>query len=137
MRHAQGFSAAVDPLLPEPGNVWPGPIPPDKSLNDIQREQNSEQSKIDQSNPPPPPPRAPPRGSSTPPGSVQTFPGAPPSGPAPAIVAPQIGRAPSPLIGKNGPLIPDRNNGSGIGTATTPGQAGRASWCPTATAPPR
>lgn len=133
MRHAQGFSSSIDPLLPEPGNVWPGPLPPDKSLNDIQREQNSEQARIDQAAPAPPPPAAPrrqPRGSSTPPGSVQTSPSEPPAAASPGIVAPQIRPGPAPLIGKNGPLIPDRNNGSGIGTATTPGQAGQSILVP-------
>ncbi len=130
MLHAQGYaSPAVDPLLPEPGNVWPGPIPPEKSLTDIQREQNNEQLKIDQANPAPAPARRP-RGSSTPPGAIQTAPAAPPRAASPGITAPQIQTSPSPLIGNRGPLIPDRGNGPGIGTAITPGQAGQSILVP-------
>ena len=133
MLHAQGYSSPdVGPLLPEPGNVWPGPVPPEKSLSDIERQQNEEQSKIDQANPTPPQPsfRRPARGSSTPPGAVRTAPSPPPRDGSPGVTAPQILTAPSPLIGKNGPLIPDRGNGSGIDTATTPGQAGQSILVP-------
>lgn len=133
MLHAQGYSSPdVDPLLPEPGNVWPGPIPPERSLSDIQRQQNEEQSKIDQANPTPPPGtgRRPARGSSTPPGAVRTAPSPVPRIGSPGVDAPRIQPSPAPLIGKDGPLIPDRGNGSGIGTATTPGQAGQSILVP-------
>lgn len=131
MLHAQGYSSPdIEPLLPEPGNVWPGPIPPEKSLSDIQRQQNQEQSKIDQGSPPPAAPRRPARGSSTPPGSVQTSPSPPPRVGSPGVNAPQIQPPAAPLVGRDGPLIPDRGNGSGIGTATTPGQAGQSILVP-------
>lgn len=32
----RGYDEA--PLLPEAGNVWPGPLPPDKTMSDLQRE---------------------------------------------------------------------------------------------------
>ncbi len=129
MRRAQGYAVSIDPLLPEPGNVWPGPVPPDKSLTDIEKEQNNEQQQIDQANPAPPATnggRRPPRGSSTPPGSVQTEP-APEPVPQPGIpplALPPVSTAPSPLITPSGPLIPNRNNGSGIGTGTGIGPGG-------------
>jgi hypothetical protein len=38
MQRVMGRTADVQPLLPEPGNVWPGPLPPAKTLSDLQRE---------------------------------------------------------------------------------------------------
>jgi hypothetical protein len=77
MRRARGQSVIVPQLLPEPGNVWPGPIPPQPTLEQLMREEN----KQTQPAPAPGQPQAPllpappghrqPRGSSTPPGSVQ------------------------------------------------------------------
>ncbi len=36
MQRAEGQSVTVDPLLTEPGNVWPGPIPPTTTLSDLE-----------------------------------------------------------------------------------------------------
>lgn len=41
MRRVLGQSATSEPLVPEPGNVWPGPIPPDLTLSDIEKQNNS------------------------------------------------------------------------------------------------
>lgn len=38
MERVMGKTADVKPLLPEPGNVWPGPLPPAKTLSDLQHE---------------------------------------------------------------------------------------------------
>lgn len=38
MERVMGQPADVKPLLPEPGNVWPGPLPPAKTLSDLQHE---------------------------------------------------------------------------------------------------
>lgn len=38
MQRVMGRSTDTPPLLPESGNVWPGPLPPDKTLSDLQRE---------------------------------------------------------------------------------------------------
>lgn len=38
MERVMGKTATVQPLLPEPGNVWPGPLPPAKTLSDLQHE---------------------------------------------------------------------------------------------------
>jgi len=128
MRRSQGYAVSVDPLLPEPGNVWPGPIPPDKSLTDIEKEQNTEQQQIDQANPAAAPTtgKRQPRGSSTPPGSVQTFPTPEPlqQPGIPPLALPPLSTAPSPLITPSGPLIPNRGNGPGIGTGTSIGPGG-------------
>lgn len=38
MLRVMGKTSDAAPLLPEPGNVWPGPLPPAKTLSDLQRE---------------------------------------------------------------------------------------------------
>ena len=40
---AEGRQVGLEPLATEPGNVWPGPIAPDPTLQDIQRRQNEEE----------------------------------------------------------------------------------------------
>ena len=82
MRRIRGLAAEQAPLRPEPGDVWPGPIPPQPTLEQLMREENQE---IQQpppivgpylNAPPAPPGHRQPRGSSTPPGPVE--PGLPP-----------------------------------------------------------
>jgi hypothetical protein len=75
MLRARGEVAPSEPLLPEQGNIWPGPPPPEPTLSDLERQQGLE-------NPTAPSPGQefprlpPPRGSSTPPAPEQP-PGAP------------------------------------------------------------
>ena len=38
LRRSMGEGVAVRPLTPEPGNIWPGPLPPPKSLQDLERQ---------------------------------------------------------------------------------------------------
>jgi hypothetical protein len=38
MQRVMGSASDAAPLLPESGNVWPGPLPPAKTLSDLQRE---------------------------------------------------------------------------------------------------
>lgn len=38
VRRVMGAVVEVEPLQPEPGNVWPGPLPPAKTIADLQRE---------------------------------------------------------------------------------------------------
>lgn len=38
VQRAEGMAATTEPLLPEDGHVWPGPLPPSKTLADLQRE---------------------------------------------------------------------------------------------------
>jgi hypothetical protein len=92
MRRARGLEAPPQPLLPEAGDVWPGPIPPEPTLSDLQRQQNQEEELQQQRPPGKPSPVA--RGSSTPPPSVQpglpAVEGAPPPlSPAPGQPAPE------------------------------------------------
>lgn len=42
MLRVRSQQVAIEPLLPEPGNVWPGPPPPEPTLADIQRQQNEQ-----------------------------------------------------------------------------------------------
>ncbi len=41
LQRIRGESVNIQPLQPEQGNVWPGPTPPDPTLQDIERQQNS------------------------------------------------------------------------------------------------
>jgi hypothetical protein len=70
MRRVMGEASTSEPLLPEPGNVWPGPQPPDMTLSDIQRANNGEDilKPGEEMN------LRSPRGSSTPPGVIGTGP---------------------------------------------------------------
>jgi hypothetical protein len=91
MRRAAGQATAVEPLLPEPGNIWPGPPRPEPTLSDIEHEQN-----LDIQQPPAPPPAR--RGSSTPPPVQPEAPAtmSPTAGPGTSSAAP-AGIAPAPI----------------------------------------
>jgi hypothetical protein len=101
MKRAMGEAVNAPPLLPEPGNVWPGPPRPEPTLQDIERDPGMPAADT-QGNPPPgtsapgvpPAVHRQPRGSSTPPGSVQpSAPAAlasPPPSPSPASSSPQL-----------------------------------------------
>lgn len=38
VKRATGVAVVADPLLPEEGHVWPGPLPPTKTLADLQKD---------------------------------------------------------------------------------------------------
>lgn len=38
MSRVKGYGVAVTPLTTEPGDIWPGPLPPPKTLQDLERE---------------------------------------------------------------------------------------------------
>jgi hypothetical protein len=38
MGRVMGQGVAVTPLTTEPGDIWPGPLPPPKTLQDLERE---------------------------------------------------------------------------------------------------
>lgn len=42
---AHGQAVAISPLVPEPGNVWPGQQAPDPTLSDLEQQQNNESSR--------------------------------------------------------------------------------------------
>lgn len=65
MRRVMGEPSTSEPLVPEPGNVWPGPLPPEMTLQDIQRGNDQDMLKPgEEMN------LRSPRGSSTPPASL-------------------------------------------------------------------
>ncbi len=76
-RKVEGDMSTPPPLLTEPGNIWPGPPPPQPSLADIERQQNSDFSQQQQypisgqGSPPSKPRRPYEKGSSTPPENNQ------------------------------------------------------------------
>ena len=102
LRRALGQPVEVDPLEPEPGNVWPNQSRQEPTLQDLQRDPNA--TSRDGFQPTEVPGRTPglpageqprPRGSSTPPASNQP----PPGSALPGTVLPEAGqppRAPSP-----------------------------------------
>ncbi len=54
MRRVENKDVSVEPLLPEPGDVWPGPMQPIPTMQDLQQQNNMERL------PPPNVPAAPP-----------------------------------------------------------------------------
>ncbi len=76
LRRAAGETANVQPLTPEPGDVWPGPIKPPPTLQDLEKESPELGQPL------------PPVGSGTPPMKPPVFPSVPSSAPA-ATLPPQ------------------------------------------------
>jgi hypothetical protein len=138
MLRVTGREVTVPPLEPEAGNIWPGPQPPEPTLEDIERQQNTTAPTPGGPGPAPslsgpaqvPPgpvlrgqPRVVPQGSSAPPSQVPAV----VSAPAPAAAPP---KAPAPRY-PNGPPSPTINTpqgpsattsgGNGITTYTVPG----------------
>ena len=122
VRRALGQPAEIEPLGPEPGNVWPRQQGPDPTLSDIGRQQDLEEKRgfpattVPGATPGLPAGRQPrPRGSSTPPGSVS--PGADKLGP--------IGVQPAPpsSAGGQGPAggIVNTPQGPAVDTGGTSG----------------
>ncbi|HEX3401825.1 MAG TPA: hypothetical protein VHT74_16015 [Acetobacteraceae bacterium] len=134
MRRVMGEQVEPPLLTTEPGDVWPGPLPPEPTLQELEQ-QTGQTAQPEQPVPgspefeqnrgapnlPPPPAN---RGSSTPPGSNQ-----PPLAPLPNPAAPQATNpVPPPPRNPAGqvyqtPAGPTVTNGgtSGYQTTTTPG----------------
>jgi hypothetical protein len=130
LRRVTGRVVNIDPLLPEPGNVWPGPPPKDPTLEDIERQQNMplgsglppQQGTDQQPVVPHPQPRpaAPPatRGSSS-----------PPTAEAPVPQTPTFQRAPATPLAQGAP--PPRTVVTPQGQAPlTPGTGGVQTYTP-------
>lgn len=129
-RRVMGLESSIEPLVPEPGNVWPGPVAPTPTLQDLEKQGNLETT------PPPSPSAAPhlpdhrqPRpGSSTPPGSNQrSLPPElqiPPQPLPPVSAVPPAPPAPGQAVQtRRGPAVTSGGT-SGYQTLTTPqGQA--------------
>ena len=128
VRRTLGRDVDVAPLTPEPGNVWPGPPPPQPTLTDVQQQPGAgEDTTVPGAQPGLPAgrqPRPARRGSSTPPGSVE--PGLPPAPgasvlpPAPSSPAPGgPGRTGQTVITPQGPAV-DTGGTGGYRSLTTP-----------------
>jgi hypothetical protein len=131
MRRVVGEQVEAPPLTLEPGDVWPGPPPPEPTLQELEQ-QAGQQSQPEQPVPgspnyrnqaPTPPPGPPARGSSTPPGSNQ-----PGLAPLPTPTAPQATNPTPPSRNPAGQVVqtprgPAVTSGgtSGYQTAPTPG----------------
>jgi hypothetical protein len=77
VRRVLGEQEDIKPLEPEPGNIWPGPLPPQKTLEDLERNPDAllkPGEEIDM---------RPATGSGTPPGSAQPSTVQPSAAPAP------------------------------------------------------
>ena len=142
MRRAMGEQVEVQPLTTEPGDVWPGPVAPEPTLSDIERQglqtqperpvpgspefQNQQQGQP-QGQPPSQPPNLPPppakRGSSSPPvANVPRLAPLPPLTPPQATNPTPPGRSPAGQVytTPNGPAVTG-GGGPGYQTTTTPG----------------
>lgn len=132
MRRVSGDVVETEPLMPEEGNIWPGPLPPPRSLSDLQR------APLDDPSAQPPPYRQPdqqpgatpprqPRGSSTPPSLLDprtTAPVAPHPQPRPNASVPP----PLPPLSPTGRVLQTPNGptntiqgGNGVETFIQPG----------------
>jgi hypothetical protein len=107
VRRVLGQSPGPTPLLPESGNVWPGPERPEPTLEDIQKNPGTEDQRgfppttVPGAQPGAPAGRQPrPLGSSTPPGDLNDNSEV---GPGPAPGTPPIPRPPTSVPGP-GPL---------------------------------
>ncbi len=122
VRRALGRPMDVDPLLPEPGNVWPGPPEPQPTLEDLQRDPTPARgdgfvpTEVPGATPGLPAGRQPrPQGSSTPPGSVQ-----PGAAPLPRSFVQPLPRTSSPGRDPTGSAV-QLPNGTGIDAGGTRG----------------
>jgi hypothetical protein len=122
MQRVKGNEVTAPPLLTEPGDVWPGPIPPEPTLGDIERQQNQQMQQQEQQPGLLPPAHPQPRGSSTPPGPPQ--PGLAPLPSMPPATFPQtvppIQSQPPTVQTPQGPVVPNPS-GNGVRTYNVPG----------------
>lgn len=102
LRRSLGQTTEFTPLVPEPGNVWPGAEAPMPTLSDVAKDEGSSGSRgfapttVPGATPGLPAgrqPRPATRGSSTPPGSIQPGPESPPNA---GVAPPPPSSVPSP-----------------------------------------
>jgi hypothetical protein len=135
MRRVEGQEPSVPPLTTESGDIWPGPLAPPPTLEDLeasggltpQAEAPVPGSPLSRGVQTPSPSSNPETGSSTPPGNSQ--PGLPALEPAPPPTSYASPPAPPPERGKAGQVLqtpgtPSVTTGGGPGyqTSTTPGE---------------
>ena len=134
MLRVRGEEPAVEILTTEPGDIWPGPLPPAPTLKDLvenggvtsQPEQAVPGSPLNRGSAAPPQSPNPAVGSSTPPGNAQpglaTLPPAPPlsSYVAPPVAPSSRGPGGQIIQAPEGPAV-TTGGGPGYQTTTTPG----------------
>lgn len=111
-RRVTGTGEEVEPLQTEPGNVWPGPLPPPRTMSDMQREMGNPLPPIDAPMPRGsgfPPPAASPAALSAPRATAPTLP--PAAQPSPASRVLQTPQGPATTV----------MGGNGVETFTLPG----------------
>jgi hypothetical protein len=135
IRRVMGEQVEAPALTTEPGDIWPGPLPKEPTLQELEQqggevprpEQPTPGSPEFQASPPAMPPNLPPlpstRGSSTPPGSNQPslsrLPA--PTAPPPVNTTPPAPNAPGQVVPtQQGPGVTTGGT-SGYQTLTTPG----------------
>ncbi len=132
-QRVMGRSADAAPLNPEPGDIWPGPLPPSPTLGDLESQNGGGQpqapvpgSPLSRGESAPLVPPAPVRGSSTPPNATVTMPTATSAPPLPTYGAPPAAPpAPGATSGKvvqtqSGTAV-TTGGSSGYSTAIQPG----------------
>ena len=110
-RRVMGTEVVADPLEAEAGNIWPGPLPPARTMSDLQREFGGTLPPIDAPNP---------RGSSSAPGPAATpaaLPAARPLAPQPATQPIPAGR----VLQTPGGLATTSIGSNGVETFSLPG----------------
>jgi hypothetical protein len=134
---AKGDAVNLPPLTPQPGDVWPGPVPPTPTLQELEQQGNLEPApeqpvpgsplsrgaapgaqEAPQGQTPPSPPPSVSHGSSTPPGSSQ--PGLAPLPNIPPRSPPSARAAPPPARPSYGQAV-QTPSGTGVTTGGTSG----------------
>jgi len=129
MRRVRGLGPQLPPLATEAGNVWPGPVPPEPTLSDLEHDTTPLGSAPNGTTTEPAAPdhRQPrPQGSSTPPGNTQpglTVPQAGPIPQAPPSSVPGAGPTGRVYQTPQGPAVGTRTQGR-IDTLSGPGRNG-------------
>jgi len=135
IRRVRGLAPQLPPVTPEPGNVWPGPIPPEPTLSDLEKETTPLGGQVspDTTTPEAPfspdhrQPRPATRGSSTPPGNTQPGLEVPQSGTSPSPRPPSSVPGPGPVGNvyqtPQGPAVGTRTQGH-VDTLSGPGRNG-------------
>jgi hypothetical protein len=108
IRRVRGLAPQLPPVTPEPGNVWPGPVPPEPTLSDLEKDTTPLGGKVSPDTTSPQTPAAPDHRQPRPTlGGVSTLPPSLPPGTGPAGGA-----------GRNGAIVVP--NGNGTSTIITP-----------------
>lgn len=100
MRRARGQATVVQPLTPMAGNVWPGPLPPTVTLEDLVKQEQQNGGQL---------------------APEQRLPGQPAP---PAIPAPESAPAPPPTVQPVVPQIPPVPNVAGSTPPASPSNGG-------------